>query len=84
MDTIPTPPVSLQTADGPQFTAVVTSNILTVSGAEGQHVTITDMAGRCILRTFCQQHDMQIALPAKGLYIVNVGTSAPLKVFYSR
>ena len=84
VDTIPTPPVSLQTANGHQLTAVVTANILTVSGAEGQHISITDMAGRCIISTFCQQHDMQIALPAKGLYIVNVGTSAPLKIFYSR
>jgi hypothetical protein len=66
------------------FKATLDGNTLTVSGAEGQHVTITDMAGHCILSTFCQQHNMLVALPTKGLYIVNVGTSAPLKVCYLR
>ena len=80
----PDPPVGLQTADAQPITATVDGNILTVSGAEGLPVTVTDVAGRRILSSHSAQRDMRIALPAKGIYIVSVGTSAPLKVCYSR
>ena len=66
------------------FKAAVNGNILTVSGAESQLITVTDMAGRRIYSATCAQNDIRVALPAKGLYIVNVGNAAPLKVSYSR
>jgi hypothetical protein len=66
------------------FKATVYGNILTVSGAEGQLLMVTDIAGRRIYSAACAQHDIRVALPAKGFYIVSIGTSAPLKVCYSR
>lgn len=82
--TPPDPPVSIQNAETPMFNATVNGNILTVSGAEGQLLTVTDMAGRRIHSATCAQHNMRIVLPSKGLYIVSVGTLAPLKVCYLR
>lgn len=85
-DTCPTPapPINVQAAGTPMFKAAVNGNILTVSGAESQLITVTDMAGRRIYSATCAQNDIRVALPAKGLYIVNVGNAAPLKVSYSR
>ena len=82
--TPPDPPVSIQNAGKPMFKATVNGNILTVSGAEGQLLMVTDIAGRRIYSAACAQHDIRVALPAKGFYIVSIGTSAPLKVCYSR
>ena len=82
--TPPDPPVGLQVADMPTITATMKDNILTVSGAENMPLVVTDMAGRRIHSVACAQRDMRIALPAKGIYIVSVGSSAPLKVCYSR
>lgn len=86
-DTCPTPPVppiGIQVAGTPVFKATVDGNILTVSGAESQPITVTDMAGRRIYSAACAQNNIRVALPAKGLYIVNVGDAAPLKISYSR
>lgn len=78
----PEPPVSLQTACPQQITATVIGNILSIEGAEGLPLAVTDVAGRRIHSTSCAQYNTRIALPAKGLYIVSVGTLSPLKVCY--
>lgn len=81
-DSCPEPPVAIATAQRSAIAATVSSGILHINGAQGQPLTVCDIAGRRILHIAAAGNDTSVALPAKGVYIVSVGASAPLKVCY--
>ena len=81
-DTCPTPHVSIATAQENSIRAAISGNTLTVSGADGQPLFVSDITGRRIFSAASASENTTVALPATGIYIVSVGSSAPLKVCY--
>lgn len=81
-DTCPTPHVSIATVQENSVTATLSGNILSVRGAEGQPLLVSDIAGRRIFSAATASGNTSVSLPATGIYIVSVGNSAPLKVCY--
>lgn len=83
-DSCPSPHVAIATAQPSGATATVSHGILRISGAQGQPLTVTDIAGRRIHSVAAADGDISIALPSTGVYIVSVGNATPLKVCYLR
>lgn len=81
-DSCPTPPVSIATVQDNSVRATVSHGILRISGAQGQPLAVTDIAGHRIHSVAAAGDDISVALPSTGVYIVSVGNSAPLKVCY--
>ena len=80
-DTCPTPHVSIATAQENNVTATVSRGILTVNGANGQPIIVSDITGRRI-SSIASANNTSVVLPSTGIYIVSVGSSAPLKICY--
>lgn len=50
----------------------VTGNSLVISGAEGQSIVVTDIAGRVICKTQHAAESKVVHLPSKGIYLIRI------------
>lgn len=81
-DPCPTPPVSITSAQANSIETAISGNTLRISGTEGQSLTVSDITGRRIFSVTSANDNMRVDLPSTGVYIVSVGSAAPLKVCY--
>lgn len=58
----------------------VTGNSLVISGAEGQSIVVTDIAGRVICKTQHAAESKVVHLPSKGIYLIRIGKTKTIKI----
>ena len=79
----PWPIIGIEQSDEPAFALVPAAWGVTVEGAEGMPLRVSDMTGRQVFSTECAGPQEQISLPAAGIYVVHAGGSVK-KLIYLR
>ncbi len=75
--------LSIDGVEATPLTVTVSDGGVTVYNAEGEHLTVFDLMGRCIASVPVAGHEQHIALPASGLYVLRRQNGECHKISYS-
>lgn len=67
---------------GLAWNAIVDDGMLKVSGQVGERLRLYDMQGRCLLSVATTSMTTSLRLPAKGVYLLQMGDGAARKIEY--
>ena len=76
--------VGIDDVDGGDVTVYAEGNRIRVHGAEGRQVRVFDAVGRLVNTVDARSAELEIAVPASGIYMVQVGNATAKRVVVMR